>query len=214
MLQMQLGKVRKVIDIADKFAARLHNLGDSTQIVLIAHQKVFALCFMTKFRVALAEQTNITGMAERLGDDRSIAYSYASQILVSSAVAAKTLEDQAPLVRSALEAASRTEDAYIQGALRWVIAIDEISRGRMKVAQDIAEEMSAIGRNLNDPRPVGMALGILSWIALTCDDYEKALNCANECLRIAVTPQERMNALGAKGSALPLLRRLDEAKEI
>ena len=61
--------------------------GDSTQIVLIAHQKVSALCFMTKFRAALAEQANITRMAERSGDDRSIAYAYASQILVSSAAA-------------------------------------------------------------------------------------------------------------------------------
>ena len=159
MLQMQLGKVRNVVDIADKFAARLHKLGDSTQIVLIAHQKVFALCFMTKFQAAQAEQANITRMAERLGDDRSIAYAYASQILVWSAIAPKTFEDQAPRVRSALEAASRTEDAYIQGTLRWAIAIDQISRGRMKVARDIAEEMSAIGRNLNDPRPVGMGIG-------------------------------------------------------
>ena len=138
MLQMQLGKVRNVVDIADKFAARLHKLGDSTQIVLIAHQKVFALCFMTKFQAAQAEQATITRMAERLGDDRSIAYAYASQILVWSAIAPKTFEDQAPRVRSALEAASRTEDAYIQGTLRWAIAIDQISRGRMKVARDIA----------------------------------------------------------------------------
>jgi hypothetical protein len=180
-------------------------------LILIAHQKVFALCFMAKFRAALAEQTNITGMAERLGDDRSRAYAYASQILVSSAVAPKTLEDQAPLVRSALEAASRTEDAYFQGALRWVIAIDEVSHGRMKVAREIAEETSAIGRHLNDPRPIGLALGILGWIALLTEDYQKALNCANESLRISLTPQARMNALGVKGSALTLLRRLGEA---
>ena len=214
LLQIALGKVRNVVDIADRFAARLHKLGDSTQIVLIAHQKVFALFFMTKFQAALAEQANITRMAERLGDDRSIAYAYASQILVSSAVAPKTLEDQAPLVRSALEAASRTEDAYIQGMLRWVIAIDEIGRGRTKVAREIAEEMSAIGRRLNDPRPMGMALGTLGWIALASEDYEKALDCANECLRIPLTPQDRMMALGVKGGALTLLRRLDEANEL
>ena len=66
---------------------------------------------------------------------------------------------------------------------------------------------------LNDPRPIGMAMGILGWIALTSDDYEKALNCANECLQIAFTPQERMNALGVRGAALTLLRRLDKEKE-
>ena len=133
------------MDIVDRFAARLNNLGDSTQIVLIMHQKVFGLCFMTEFKAAVAEQANITRIAERLGDDRSKAYAYASQILVSSAIAPKTLEHQESLVRSALDAASRTEDSYIRSVVRWVIAIDELSRGRMIVAQDIAKEMSAIG---------------------------------------------------------------------
>ena len=79
-------------------------------------------------------------------------------------------------------------------------------------AREIAEEMSAIGRHLNDPRPRGMGMGILGWIALTSDDYGKALNCAEECLQIAYTPQERMNALGVKGAALALLRRLEEGQ--
>src|SRR5262249_41939014 len=53
---------------------------------------------------------------------------------------------------------------------------------------------------------------ILGWIALTSDDYEKALNYANESLRMPLTAQERSNALGLKGAALTFLRRLDEAK--
>ena len=81
----------------------------------------------------------------------------------------------------------------------------------MTVAKQIAEKMSVIGRDLNDPRPTGMAMGISGWIALTSDDYEKALHCAEECLAIAFTPQERMNALGVKGSALAFLRRSEEA---
>ena len=52
LLENALGKIRNVVDIVDRFAARLHNLGDSTQIVLIVHQKVFGLCFMTKFKAA------------------------------------------------------------------------------------------------------------------------------------------------------------------
>ena len=214
LLQNELGRVRNVVDIVDRFASRLHNLGDSAQIVLVMHQKVFALCFMNKFQAALAEQANVTRMAERLGDDRSRAYSLSSQILISSAAAPKTPEDLEPLVRNALEAASRTEDAYLRSVVRWVIAIDEISRGRMRIARDIAEEMSAIGRSLNDPRPRGMGMGILGWIALTSDDYGKALNYAEECLQIAHTPQERMNALGVKGAALTLLKRLEEGQLI
>jgi tetratricopeptide (TPR) repeat protein len=82
----------------------------------------------------------------------------------------------------------------------------------MARARQIAEEMSAIGHQFNDPRPRGMGMGVLGWIALTSDDYERALSCAEECLRIAFTPQERLNALGVKGSALALLRRLEEGQ--
>jgi len=212
LLQNALGKVKNVVDIADRFAARLNSLGDSIQTVLIVHQKVFALCFMNRFQTALAEQANITRMAERLGDDRSRAYAFSSQILLSSAVKPNSPEDQESLVRIAFKTASKTEDAYIRSVVRWVAAIDEIGRGRMRAAREIAEEMSAIGRHLNDPRPRGMGMGILGWIALTSDDYGTALNCAEECLQIAYTPQERMNALGVKGSALALLRRSEEGQ--
>jgi tetratricopeptide (TPR) repeat protein len=74
--------------------------------------------------------------------------------------------------------------------------------------------MSKVGRRLNDPRPMGMGMGVLGWIALTSDDYAKALSCAEECLQIAHTPQERMNALGVKGSALALLKELEKAEPV
>ena len=212
LLLNALGKVRNVVDIADKFAARLQNLGDCTETVLVVHQKVFALFFMNKFQTALAEQANIMRMAKKLKDERSLAYALSSEILLSSAVAPKTLVDQEPLVRSALLAASKTTDAYIGSVVRWVITFDEMARGRMTKAREIAEEMSAIGRDLNDPRPTGMGMGVLGWIALTSDDYGKALTCAEECLQIAYTPQERMNALGVKGAALTFLRRLEEGQ--
>jgi class 3 adenylate cyclase len=209
--QNALGNVGNVVEIIQRFGTRLNSLADSANTVSIAHQKVFGLCFMGSFQAALEEQSHINKMAGRLNDDRSIAYALSSQILVSSAVAPKSRQELAPLVKSALNAASRVQDAYIRSVVRWVIAIDELCRGRMTAARQIAEEMSEIGRDLKDPRPTGMAMGILGWIALTSDDYENALHCAEECLAVAFTPQERMNALGVKGSALAFLRRLEEA---
>ena len=41
---------------------------------------------------------------------------------------------------------------------------------------------------------------------------KKHFNYAEECLQIAHTPQERMNALGVKGAALALLKRLEEGQ--
>jgi class 3 adenylate cyclase len=213
LLENALGRVRNVVEVPGKFIDRLERLGDSREIVLIAHQKVFALCFMTEFKAALQEQRKMSAMAKRLKDERSEAYAYASELLVSAAVAPKSDEEQALLVQKALHSASKSDGSYVRSVVRWAIAIDELSRGRMKIARDIAEEMAVIGRSSNDPRPIGMGMSILSWIALTSDDYEKALNCANECLRLANTPQERMNALGVKAAALVFLRKLDDGQK-
>jgi class 3 adenylate cyclase len=213
LLENALGKVKNVVEVPGRFADRLERLGDSREIVLIAHQKVFGLCFMTEFESALQVQREMSAMAKRLHDERSEAYAYASELLVSAAVAPKSSEEQALVVQKALHSASKTDDSYIRSIVRWAIAVDELSRGRMKIARDIAEEMGVIGRSSNDPRPIGMGMSILGWIALTSDDYEKALHCASECLRHANTPQERMNALGVKAAALVFLRQLDEGQK-
>jgi hypothetical protein len=210
--QNALGNVGNVVEIIQRFETRLNSLADSANTVSIAHQKVFGLCFMGSFQAALEEQSHIDKMAGRLNDDRSIAYALSSQILVSSAVAPKSRQELAPLVKSALNAASRVQDAYIRSVVRWVIAIDELCRGRMTMARQIAEEMSEIGRDLKDPRSTGMAMGILGWIALTSDDYENALHCAEECLAVAFTPQERMNALGVKRICSRLLKEIRRSR--
>jgi class 3 adenylate cyclase len=153
LLENALGKVRNVVEVPGKFADRLAKLGDSSEIVLIAHQKVFGLCFMTEFEAALQEQSKMMGMAKRLDDVRSEAYAYASELLVSAAVAPKSNEEQALVVQKALHSAAKTDDSYIRSIVRWAIAVDELSRGRMKIARDIAEEMAVIGRNSNDSTP-------------------------------------------------------------
>ena len=214
LLLSALGELRKVVNAADKYASRLVSLGDNAQTILIVHHKVMSLVYMGQFRAAKMAQEIISPMADRLGDDRSRAYSLAGEIQVSTVIAPKSIQEFETLSRSALDCASRTNDVYIRSYLHWIIAMDEIHRGRVTKARSIAEETSAIGRQLNDPRPVGVGLGVLGWVALTSEDYGNALTYAQECLRIALTPQDRMTASPIQGAALVLLRKIEAGEAI
>ena len=53
-------------------------------------------------------------MAERLGDSRSKAYALAGEIIVSTILSPKPLQEFEILKQNAIRAASDTPDAYIQ----------------------------------------------------------------------------------------------------
>jgi tetratricopeptide (TPR) repeat protein len=107
-----------------------------------------------------------------------------------------------------------TADAYIQNWTRWVIGWNEMHRGRMNNARDSARELMLVGRQLNDPRSTGFGLNLLSWITLVLDSYAEALEHSEQSLSVAVTLWDRAAASLAKGDALMLLRRSEEAMEL
>jgi tetratricopeptide (TPR) repeat protein len=138
----------------------------------------------------------------------------AGEIIVSSIFAPKLLYEFEILKRNAIQAASDTTDAYIQNWTRWVIGWGETQRGRINNARDSARELLQVGRLLNDPRSTGFGLNLLSFIALFSDSYAEVLEYSEQSLSVAVTPWDRAAATLAKGSALMLLRRPDEAAKL
>jgi hypothetical protein len=89
--------------------------------------------------------------------------------------------------------------------------LGEIYRGRMNEARFAAQELMEVGRRLNDPRTTGFGLAALSWIALTSDSYTEAVKFCDQSLMLTLASFERDNAIRARGWALILLRRPDEA---
>ena len=85
----------------------------------------------------------------------------AGEILVSTIVAPKPLQEFEKLKIEAVKAASDTSDAYIQNWTRFVIAWEEFHLGRMLNARDLGCELMQIGRMLNDPRATGLGLSVL-----------------------------------------------------
>jgi class 3 adenylate cyclase/tetratricopeptide (TPR) repeat protein len=207
-------KWQVMIELLKRYLPRVDRLGDDPRVVLIRHNYVLALFFNTRYREAAAMQRETLLMAQRLGDARSRAYALTSELQVSIVLAPTPLDEFHALKRAAIGAVAETTDAYIQNWSRHAIGWEEIVRGRIDDARETAAALMQVGRQLNDPRSVGLGLALLSWIAVMSDSYAEALEYSEQSLAAAVTPIDRSFALPGKGFALALLRRTDEAVQL
>jgi hypothetical protein len=207
-------KLNVMIDVLERYMPRINRLGDDPRAVLIRHQYVFALVWSARYGEAAVVQRYTSPMADRLGDNKSKAYSLAGEIHVSTIIAPKPLHEFEKLKRETIKAASDTGDAYIQNWSRFVIGFEEIHRGRMTAARDTAHELMQVGRLLGDPRSTGLGLALLAWIAQISDSYVEALEYTEQSLAVAVTRSDRILANASKAAALLLLRQTDEGANL
>ena len=207
-------KLNVMIDVLKRHLTRIDRLGDDARAVLIRHQFVFALLWGAHYGEAAAMQRDTSLIANRLGDSRSKAYSLAGEIHVSTMIAPKPIYEFEVLKKEAIKAATDTADAYIQNWTRFVIGWEELHRGRMTLAQELARELMRVGQLLNDPRSTGLGFYLLTVIYIVSDSYSEALKHSEQSLAVAVTPLDRNGATICKGLALVLLRRTDEGKAL
>jgi hypothetical protein len=120
-------------------------------------------------------QRDTLAIADRLGDNRSKAYALSNEILVSTLVTPKPLDEFEILKRGAIRAAAHSDDVHIKNWTGVAIGWDLLHRGRIDGGREAAREFMRVGGTLNDPRSTGLGLAILTWIALVSDAYTEAL---------------------------------------
>jgi predicted ATPase/class 3 adenylate cyclase len=205
-------KIKAMIEVVRRYLTRVGE--HDPRAVLIRHHYVFALLWNARYREATAVQQETLPIAIRLGDNKSKAYALAGEIQISSIVVPKQASEFETLKREAIKAASNTTDAYIQSWIRYVIGWEEIHRGRMNEARNLAVELMQVGRLIDDPRSTGLGLALLTWIALMSDSYAEALEYSEQALAVAVTPLDRETGINGKGCALILLRQIEEGSKL
>jgi tetratricopeptide (TPR) repeat protein len=213
LLNLKL-EVSVMIAVLERYLARADRLKEDPRVVLIRHHYVFALVWNARYREAVVTQRETSAIADRLGDARSMAYSLAGEILVSTVFAPLPLDEFEAIKRKAIRAASETPDAHIQNWTRFVIGWEEFHRGRMKKAREAAGKLMEVGKLLNDPRSTGLGLALLGWIAVVSDSYAEGIGYCEQSLAVAITPFDRACALDCKECALVLLRRTEEAVQL
>jgi tetratricopeptide (TPR) repeat protein len=136
------------------------------------------------------------------------------EIWVSALLGTKSPSEFEMLQNQAISAAANTQDAYVQNWTWAAIGWDYLHRGRINDGRHAMRELMDRGRVLGDPRSTGLGLALLTWTVLSQESYSEALECSEQALTLAVTPQDRTTALLGKGCALVLLGQTEEGAPI
>ena len=198
-------KIKVLIDLLERYSTRIDRVGDDPRSVVIRYYHLNALWWNARYRDAAAIHREVSRIADRLSDSRSKAYSLLGELLVSLAIAPKPLSEFEMFKKEAIRGASNCQDAYIQNWIWAAIGWDYMHRGSINDARGAMRELMDRGRVLADPRSTGLALSILTWIDIIQESYSEALEGSEQALTVAITPQDRTNAVLAKGCALVLL---------
>ena len=202
---------KALIEVIEHYLPRIDRLGDDQRVVLIRQQYVFALYSNGRYRDAAATQRETSPIAIRLGDSRSKAYALAGEMMTATVLAPKPLHEFEALKTRAIKDASDTTDTHLQIWIRWIVGWEEVSRGRIAEARDLARDLMHIGQRVRDPRSTGLGLWLLGSIAIVSDSYAEALEYSEQAFAVVITQYDRLAALAGRAIALVMLRRTEEA---
>jgi hypothetical protein len=184
-------QVRSMLDLADEVGPILARFGDSHHHVVFLHHNVASMIWNGRYRDAWEVQQDLTDMAERLGDPYAKAYAGVSELALSNYHRPFSNEAYAAK-RQAIDAAlAEVDDAYLRNYYIAHVGHNEVTRGRMVRAREIADSLTAAGQSRNDPRSTGYGIAMSGLIAMVGNDHETALRLADEAYRVSKAEFER-----------------------
>ncbi len=197
--------VMTMIDLAPKVQPILDKVGDSHDHVLFLHHYVSCLVCNSQFLKALSVQQQLTAMAERLGDPKSIAYAMVNELSVAIYCAPISNEDFAAKQAEIEKALAKFDDAYLQNFYFATVGWNELTRGRVANARKAADQMVAVGERMNDPRALGYGTAMKALVAVVTDDHQSALELSEEARRLSRAEFEIAIAESSRAGALVAL---------
>lgn len=208
--------VMTMIELAPRMRPILGRIGDNGDHVLFLHHYVSCLVCNSQFHEALRVQRELTEMAERLGDPKSIAYAMVNELSVAI-YSAPIPNEEFEARKKRIEAALRKfDDAYLQNFYLATVGWNELTRGRVLGARETAERMIEFGVKHNDPRALGYGTAMKALVAVVTDDHQTALELSEEALSLSRAEFETAIAESSRVAALVALEKpgaLEAVKE-
>ncbi len=199
--------VMTTIGLAPNIRPILNQIGDSEDHALYLHHYVSCLVCNSKFLEALSVQGELTAMAERLGDPKSVAYALVNELSVSIYCAPLPNEVFEAKKAQVEQALAKFDDAYLQNFYLATVGWNELTRGRVIKARETAERMVAVGEKKNDPRSLGYGTAMKALVAVVTDDHQAAFDLSEEALRLSRAEFELAIAESSRVAALVPLQR-------
>lgn len=209
-------RVKTMLDLAIKVGPILEGVGDSHHRVLFLHHHSACLVWNGRYRDALEVQSELSAMAERLGDPRSMAYALVTELSVSCYCGRLSSEAFTVKRQKAETVLAGLDDAYLHNFFLAHVGWNAVSRGQVAEANQAADNMIVVGVSMNDPRSLGYGTAMKALIAMVSDDHETALAMAEQALSLSRVQFEITIASAARCATLVPLDKpgaLDEVKQ-
>jgi hypothetical protein len=187
--------------------------GETPELVIGRCIQVTSLLWTLDIRGAHEFSLETLKIAERVGDARVKAMASGNLLFMRSFLGLDPLDAAERMKAELMNDCVRIGDNIILNWSHFDIAWDYLYRGLMVEAREVAMRLIASGEERKDPRGIGYANLLLSYIYEMCDDPVAATAHAEECIRIAVAPAERRQAAMVKAVAGILSGRAREGLE-
>jgi hypothetical protein len=204
------GEGFEVRRVATKFMPFVRETGETTELVIGSYFEGISHVDALEFRAAHELAIGALAIAERIGDIRARAYARAVLLLSRIILGLDPLEAADRMKEELARDAARSGDNFILNWASIFIVFDYFYRGLNEEARKAALRLIASGQERNDPRAIGQANLMLAYTDMLGDDPMEAMAHAQECMRIAVAPNERLQGAVVKATAEILLGRARE----
>ncbi len=180
--------VKTMIGLVERVGPFLARAADTGDHVLFLHHHVSCLVANSRFHDALAVQRQLTAMARRVGDPKSIAYALVSELSVSTYCVRSAPLSNAEFAarRAEIDAAlTRFDDPYLENFYFAMLGWNELTRGRVQGAREAAEQLVLHGAQRSDARALGYGAAMKALVSVVTDDHRSALVLAEEARQLA-----------------------------
>jgi tetratricopeptide (TPR) repeat protein len=199
--------------LVDKYVSDLEKLADSQRLVRILYDYAQATALMCLYRTSVGTAKRMFVIAERLGDDRSLAYARAGLIGATTMFEGLSIEEAERHGQLALIESQRVDDAHLRNIIMVITGWDYLQRGLTDKGRERTMQLQVQGRDTNDPRALGASLWILGWHNIIDERYDEALSCGEECIRVAIAPWDYEIGILVIGVAQIFLGDVDKGSE-
>ena len=191
---MLKGDYRDAGAVAAKFMPVVKQAGETPELVTAYYYQTLSLVQRFELRAAHTLMSEAFEVAERIGDRRARAYARAGLLHCATRLGLDTLEQAERKKAELIEACETIDDNFLRNSVYFFVTWDYFYRGLVKDARAIAVKLIASGESTGDPRAIGFANWILGWINAITGSPEEALAYADESLRLAIAPFDRLQA--------------------
>jgi class 3 adenylate cyclase/tetratricopeptide (TPR) repeat protein len=183
---------RQAGQIAEKYMPVVKRAGETPELVTAYYYQTLSLVQRYELRAGLALMIEAVAVAERLGDGRARAFAKAGLLHCRTRLGPDTLEEAERRKTEVMADCLRFGDNFLRNSAYFFITWDYLYRGLVKDAREIALRLIASEEAAGDPRAIGFANWILGWINVIGGSPDAARGYADECLRVAIAPFDRL----------------------